>query len=88
MAEAVLRKLAEDSRFHPSRPLGYAHLKIVRIDCDDDCCPDALVHEVDEMARSVSQARQKPVCWKAASCPSRERRESGSRSQEVASPSM
>ena len=55
MAEAVLRRLAEDSRFHPSRPLGYAHLKIVRIDCDDDCRPDALVHEVDEMARSVSR---------------------------------
>lgn len=55
MAEAVLRRLATDSRFHPSRPLGYAHLKIVRIDCADDCCPGALVREVDAMARLVSR---------------------------------
>ena len=55
LAEAVLRRLSEDARFHPSRPLGYAHLKIVRIDCADDCCPDSVVLEVDAMARRVSR---------------------------------
>jgi hypothetical protein len=55
MAQAVLRRLAEDSRFHPSRPLGYAHLKIVRVDSADHCNPDALVLAVDAMARPVSR---------------------------------
>ena len=55
MAQAVLQRLAADPRFHPSRPLGYAHLKIVRVDSADDANADALVREVDMMARLVSR---------------------------------
>ena len=55
MAQAVLRRLAADSRFHPSRPLGYAYLKIVRVDSADDSNPDTLVLEVDATARLVSR---------------------------------
>jgi hypothetical protein len=55
MAQTVLQRLADDPRFHPSRPLGYAHLKIVRVDSVDGINADALVLAVDAMARPVSR---------------------------------
>jgi hypothetical protein len=52
-ADAVLRRLEEEPGFHPSRPLGYAHRKVIRVDHADGLDPDPFVHEADPSARPV-----------------------------------
>jgi hypothetical protein len=54
-AEAVLKRLASEAGIFPSRPLGYAHRYIVRVDYADGLRPDELVREVDLAARLVSR---------------------------------
>jgi hypothetical protein len=52
-AEAVVRRLESEPGFYPSRPLGYAHRKVVRVDHASGLDPEPLVHEVDPGARLV-----------------------------------
>ena len=53
-AEEVLRRLEAEIGLFPSRPLGYAHRKVVRVDfAEGGACPDGLVGDVDPMARRV-----------------------------------
>jgi hypothetical protein len=52
-AEAVLRRLESEPGFYPSRPLGYAYRKVVRVDYSDDLDPDLVVREADPAARLV-----------------------------------
>jgi hypothetical protein len=54
-AEAVVRRLETEAGLAPSRPLGYAHRTIVRVDDDhEDRGLDDLVREVDATARPVA----------------------------------
>lgn len=50
-AEAVVRRLETEVGYLPSRPLGYALRKVVRVDYPEGSRPDALVADVDPMAR-------------------------------------
>jgi hypothetical protein len=59
MAEAVVRRLATENGFVLSRPLGYAHRRLVRIDFARGRCPDELVREIDAIARPVPE----PADW-------------------------
>jgi hypothetical protein len=52
-AEAALRRLEAEPGLVPSRPLGYAYLRVVRVDHPDELNPDAVVSEIDVMARRV-----------------------------------
>jgi hypothetical protein len=52
-AEAVLRRLESEPGFYLSRPLGYAHRKVVRVDYPDGLDPEPLVREADPGARIV-----------------------------------
>ncbi|HYJ67915.1 MAG TPA: hypothetical protein VEX15_09660 [Nocardioidaceae bacterium] len=52
-ADAVQQRLESEPGFNPSRPLGYAHRKVVRVDYADGLDPDAFVREADPSARPV-----------------------------------
>jgi hypothetical protein len=52
-AEAVMRKLESEPGFSPSRPLGYAHRKVVRVENADGLDPEPFVREIDPGARLV-----------------------------------
>jgi hypothetical protein len=52
-AEAAVERLASVTGMVPSRPLGYAHRYLVRVDHDEDDCPEGLVREIDVVARLV-----------------------------------
>jgi hypothetical protein len=53
-AEAVVRRLETEAGLVLSRPLGYAHRTLVRVDDDEDRGLDDLVREVDATARPVA----------------------------------
>lgn len=55
MAESVLRRIAAEPGVYPSRPLGYAHRKVVRVDYAEGLDPDAMIREIDPMARLVGK---------------------------------
>jgi hypothetical protein len=52
-AEAVMRRLESEPGCYPSRPLGYAHRKVVRVDHADGIDPEPFVREVEPSARLV-----------------------------------
>ena len=59
-AEAVLRRLEVEPGFVPSRLLGYAYLRIVRVDHPDELNPDDVVGDIDAMARRVPDPTAPP----------------------------
>lgn len=52
-AEAVMRRLESEPGLYPTRPLGYALRKVVRIDYADGIDPEPFVREIDPGARLV-----------------------------------
>ena len=59
--DEVLRRLESEPGCYPSRPLGYAHRKVVRVDYADGLNPDRLVRQIDPGARVVSKPTDRIV---------------------------
>jgi hypothetical protein len=52
-AEQAARRLAAEPGTHVSRPVGYAHRMIIRVDHPDDQVPHAILRDIDPLTRQV-----------------------------------
>ncbi len=50
-AVTLMRELGHDDTFRASRPIGYAHVRVVDIEHPPGASPDRIVHGVDPLAR-------------------------------------
>jgi hypothetical protein len=68
-AEAVMRRLESEPGFSPSRPLGYAYRKVVRVDSADGVDPERFVREVDPGARLVPKPTNSALAFTSPAAP-------------------